>query len=50
MTADACNRLVIAGPVEATALGNAIVQGVALDVFESVAAARTSFVGSAEAA
>ncbi len=40
MTADACNRVVLAGPVEATALGNAIVQLIALGEFESVANAR----------
>lgn len=41
MTADACNRMVIAGPVEATALGNAMVQFVALGVFKDIAEART---------
>jgi rhamnulokinase/L-fuculokinase len=40
MTADACNRAVVAGPVEATALGNAIVQLIALGEFSSVAQAR----------
>lgn len=40
---------VTVGPVEATALGNAIVQGVALDVFDSVADARAEFIGSAAA-
>jgi len=40
MTADACNRQVVAGPVEATALGNAIVQLIALGEFGSVAQAR----------
>ncbi len=40
MTADACNRPVIAGPVEATALGNAIVQLIALGEFSNVAEAR----------
>ncbi len=40
MTADACNRVVVAGPVEATALGNAIVQLIALGEFSNVAQAR----------
>ncbi len=40
MTADACNRVVVAGPVEATALGNAIVQLIALGEFSSVTQAR----------
>jgi rhamnulokinase len=40
MTADACNRPVIAGPSEATALGNAIVQLITLGEFNNVAQAR----------
>jgi rhamnulokinase len=40
MTADALGRLVIAGPVEATALGNAIVQFIALGEIGSIAEAR----------
>lgn len=40
MTTDALGRLVIAGPVEATALGNAIVQLIALGEIGSVAQAR----------
>ena len=40
MTADACQRLVIAGPVEATALGNAISQWVSLGRFGSIAEGR----------
>jgi rhamnulokinase/L-fuculokinase len=40
MTADALGRTVIAGPVEATALGNAIVQFIALGELGSVAEAR----------
>lgn len=40
MTADALGRLVIAGPVEATALGNAIVQFLALGEIGSIAEAR----------
>jgi rhamnulokinase len=41
MTADCTGRRVIAGPAEATALGNAIVQLVALGEFKDVAEART---------
>jgi rhamnulokinase len=40
MTADAIGRVVVAGPAEATALGNAIVQLVALGEFKDVAEAR----------
>lgn len=40
MTADACNRLVIAGPAEATALGNAMVQFITLGEIENLAQAR----------
>jgi rhamnulokinase len=40
MTADACQRLVIAGPVEATALGNIISQMVSLGRFSSIAEGR----------
>jgi len=40
MTADVCNRVVITGPIEATALGNAIVQFMALGQFSSIAEAR----------
>lgn len=40
MTANACGRMVIAGPVEATALGNAIVQFIALGDLENVAQGR----------
>lgn len=40
MTADAIGRTVIAGPVEATVLGNAIVQWIALGELGSVAEAR----------
>jgi rhamnulokinase len=36
LTADATGKLVIAGPVEATALGNALMQGVALGYLSSV--------------
>jgi sugar (pentulose or hexulose) kinase len=40
MTADAIGREVVAGPVEATALGNAIVQLITLGEFGTVAQAR----------
>jgi rhamnulokinase len=39
-TADACNRLVLAGPVEATAIGNLLVQGIGLGLVGSLAEAR----------
>jgi rhamnulokinase len=40
MTADACDRTVVAGPVEATALGNVVAQCVALGRFSSIIEAR----------
>jgi rhamnulokinase len=40
LTADACNRPVLAGPVEATAIGNLLVQAVGLGVLGSLADAR----------
>lgn len=40
MTADSTGRSVVAGPVEATTLGNAIVQLIALDKLDDVAHAR----------
>lgn len=40
MTADACNRLVLAGPVEATAIGNILVQAMATGDVKSLADAR----------
>ena len=36
MTADACNRQVVAGPIEATAIGNIVVQMVAQGAVASV--------------
>jgi rhamnulokinase len=39
-TADACNRQVLAGPVEATAIGNVLVQAVGLKLLNSLADAR----------
>jgi rhamnulokinase len=40
MTADACNRTVIAGPVEATAIGNLMMQLVAAGAVASISEAR----------
>jgi rhamnulokinase len=40
MTADACNRLVLAGPVEATALGNLATQAIGLGLIKSLTEAR----------
>jgi rhamnulokinase len=39
-TADACNRPVLAGPVEATAIGNVLVQGMGLGLLSSLEEAR----------
>jgi rhamnulokinase len=40
MTADACNRRVVAGPVEATAIGNLMMQAVAQGAVGSISEAR----------
>jgi rhamnulokinase len=40
MTADACNRRVVTGPIEATAIGNAMMQAVAHGSVSSIAEAR----------
>jgi len=40
MTADACNRTVIAGPVEATAIGNVLMQMIGTGSLDSVASGR----------
>jgi rhamnulokinase len=40
LTADACNRPVLAGPVEATAIGNVLMQAIGLGVLGSLADAR----------
>jgi rhamnulokinase len=40
LTADACNREVLAGPVEATAIGNVLVQAIGLGLLGSLAEAR----------
>jgi rhamnulokinase len=39
-TADACQRSVLAGPVEATAIGNVLVQAIAAGQLGSIAEAR----------
>jgi rhamnulokinase len=46
MTADACGRTVIAGPVEATAIGNILVQAMAVGRVKSLADARAIIRGS----
>ena len=40
LTADACNRQVVAGPVEATAIGNVLVQALGLGLLGSLAEGR----------
>jgi rhamnulokinase len=40
LTADACNRPVLAGPVEATAIGNVLVQAIGLGLLGTLADAR----------
>lgn len=40
LTADACNRPVLAGPVEATAIGNLLVQAIGLGLLASLSDAR----------
>lgn len=40
MTADACNRRVVAGPIEATAIGNVMMQAIAAGDVGSIAEAR----------
>ncbi|GAB4111366.1 MAG: rhamnulokinase family protein [Roseiflexaceae bacterium] len=46
LTADACGLPVVAGPVEATALGNIMIQAVACGVLPSVAAGRQALAAS----
>jgi rhamnulokinase len=48
MTADACGRQVIAGPVEAAALGNAMMQMAATGHLSSIAEGRAALKASAE--
>ncbi|MFO0867254.1 MAG: FGGY-family carbohydrate kinase, partial [Gemmataceae bacterium] len=40
LTADACNRPVVAGPVEATAIGNVLVQAIGLKLISNLSDAR----------
>jgi rhamnulokinase len=40
LTADACNRVVVAGPVEATAIGNVLVQAIGLGLIGNLSQAR----------
>jgi rhamnulokinase len=46
LTADACGRAVVAGPVEATALGNLLVQAVAAGVFSDIMTGRRALAES----
>lgn len=46
LTADACRRRVVAGPVEATALGNMLVQAVACGALPDIAAGRVAVAAS----
>ena len=48
MAADACDRRVVAGPVEATAIGNVMMQAVALGLVGSIAQAREVIAASFE--
>lgn len=48
MTANACGRLVVAGPVEATVLGNAMVQYMAAGEFDHLRQAREVLMNSVE--
>jgi len=48
MTANACNRLVISGPVEASALGNVMMQAVATGYLPHLSAARVALADSVQ--
>ena len=48
LTADACQRTVVAGPVEATALGNILVQALAGGYVPDIAAGRRGVAASEE--
>ena len=50
LTADACGRKVVAGPAEATALGNIMVQAVAAGVIPTITAGRRALAESIERA
>jgi rhamnulokinase len=50
LTADACRRRVVAGPVEATALGNILVQAMASGCVSDIAAGRRAVAASEEQA
>ncbi|HEX9372561.1 MAG TPA: FGGY-family carbohydrate kinase, partial [Roseiflexaceae bacterium] len=47
-TADACRRPVVAGPVEATALGNVMVQAIASGTLPDIAAGRRAIAASVD--
>jgi rhamnulokinase len=48
LTADACDRPVVAGPVEATALGNVMVQSIATGHLQDIAVGRRAVAASIE--
>jgi rhamnulokinase len=48
MTADACNRLVVAGPVEASALGNVMLQAIATGHLRDIQTGRAAIAASVE--
>jgi rhamnulokinase len=48
MTADACNRIVVSGPVEASALGNVMLQAVATGHLPNLRAGRAAIAASVQ--
>ena len=46
MTADACNRMVVSGPAEASAFGNVMLQAIATGHLSSVVEGRASIAES----
>jgi rhamnulokinase len=48
ITADACHRQVVAGPVEATALGNMLIQAIAIGLLPDIATGRAAVAASFE--
>ena len=46
MTADACNRTVVSGPVEASAFGNVMLQAVATGHLSNIGAGRAAIAAS----